>query len=384
MTAQALVAPVAEDIARMSDRAERERRLPDELMGALKSNGLFSLYAPKRVSGLELPLPEALETVEEVARHDGSTGWVVALGVGNDVFTCSLDDDGFGRVFANGPVLLAGSPGLNVRAERIDGGYRITGQWQYASGAPNADWCNVAAPIFENGAPRMGSFGMPEMVLAFMHPGDVEIVDTWHVAGMRATGSHDLRADGVFVPEALTGSFSLAGPVPKQPSILARIPFMTLLGMVQAPPVCLGVARHAIEEFRTLALEKERPPSPRLAEQPEAQQAIGKAEALVRSARAYFYSAANEAWDTAAADQPFSFESRANIRLACLTAAENSVAAVDLLWRMAGSTAIFESSPLERCWRDVHTAAQHVQVQDGRWATAGRILLGLDPAHVMV
>jgi alkylation response protein AidB-like acyl-CoA dehydrogenase len=379
-----LVGPVADDILRVADQVEAERCLPRSLMDRLMAAGLFSIYTPRAFGGLELPLPEALRVVEEVSRLDGSTGWTVALGVANDIFTCTLPDESAARVLRNGSALIAGAPGFAVRAEPVDGGYCLSGQWSFCSGAPNATWLSVAAPIFDGDAPRMGAAG-PELIAAFLPPGDVEIVDTWHVTGMRGTGTQDLRVDGVFVPAEMTGAMAMPeGPRPVRPSTLARIPFMTLIGIAQSPPVCLGIARHAIDEFRELALHKERPLAPKLSEQVQAQEGLARAEALLRSARCYWYEAVERLWTTVTSGDEVTLADRANVRLASLTAAENSLAVVDRLYRLAGSSAIFQSSPLERCFRDVHTAAQHQQVQDGRWETAGRVLFGIEPNSPIV
>lgn len=384
MNPRDLVAPVADDILQMAAQAEAERCLPERLMERLTQAGLFSIYTPSAFGGLELPLPVALRVVEEVSRLDGSTGWTVALGFANDCFTSVLPDESAARVLHNGSALIAGSPGFMVRAEAVTGGYRLTGQWPFCSGAPNATWMSVAAPIFDGETPRMGEHG-PEMVFAFIPPGDVEIVDTWQVSGMRGTGSHDLRAQDVFVPTELTGPFSMpAGPHARRDSKLARIPFITAICIAQSPSVCLGIARRAIDEFRELAAQKERPFALKLNEQVQAHVGVARAEALLRSARSYWYETVEDLWDSVERGQEISLEDRAGVRLAALTAAENSADAVDIVYRLAGSTAIFESSPLARCWRDVHAAAQHMQVQDGRWETAGRVLFGLDPQSPFV
>ncbi len=384
MNAHDLIDPVADDILKLADQAESERRLPTLLMERLTAAGLFSIYTPRQFGGLELPLPEALRVVEEVSRLDGSTGWTVALGVANDLLTCALPEASAARVLKNGSALIAGAPGFNVRAEAVDGGYCLTGQWPFCSGAPNATWMNVAAPIFDGDSPRMGSAG-PELIAAFLPPSDVEIVDTWHVTGLRGTGSHDLRVDRVFVPTEMTGSMAIPeGPRPLRDSTLARIPFFTAVGIAQSPPVCLGIARHAIDAFRTLALAKERPFAPKLSEQVQAQEGLARAEAQLRAARCYWYAGVERLWATVSRGERVSLDERVNLRLASLTAVEHSLEAVDRLHRLAGSTGIFQSSPLERCWRDLHTAAQHQQVQHGRWETAGRVLFGLDPASPLV
>src|SRR5438874_3248073 len=154
--AKDLVAPVAGEIRLVAPQAEAARRLPDELVDCLKDAGLFSIYTPREFGGLELPLPEALRVVEEVARHDGSTGWTVALGVANVLFTSVLPEASAARVLCDGAALIAGAPAFGVRAMRVEGGYRLTGRWPYNSGAPNADWIASPAPIFDGETARMG------------------------------------------------------------------------------------------------------------------------------------------------------------------------------------------------------------------------------------
>jgi alkylation response protein AidB-like acyl-CoA dehydrogenase len=283
-------------------------------------------------------------------------------------------------VLGAGAALITAAPAFGVRAMRVDGGYRLTGRWGYNSGAPNADWIVAAAPIFDGDQPRMGESG-PEMVVAFVPPSDVEIIDTWYVTGLRASGTQDLRVDNVYVSDEMTGLASMPqGVRAVRESALNRFPFFSLVGLVQAPPVCLGLARRAVEEFRQLALTKQSAfGGPRLAEQVQAQVGLARAEALVQSARVYWYEQVEMVWETALHARAFSLEDRVAARIASLMAAEQSLAAVDTLYRLAGSSAIFQSSPLERCFRDVHTAAQHLQVQEGRWETAGRVLMGLEP-----
>lgn len=384
MEARELVAPVAEDILAAAAEAEAERRLPDGLVARLKEHGLFSIYTPREFGGMELPLPKALRTVEEVARLDGSTGWTVALGIANAYFLSSLPDESATRILDGGSALIAAAPGPGVRAVPVDGGYRLTGQWAFNSGAANADWVALAAPIFDGDGPRMGVYG-PEMVFAVLPPGDVAVVDTWHVTGLRATSSHDLRVNDVFVPHQMTGGFSMAtGPQAVRDSVYTRYPLFTLLGLAQSAPVSLGVARHAIDEFRQLALAKERPFGGRLSDQVQAHVGLARAEALLRAARAYWYESVECAWDRVAHGCDLSMEDRASMRMASLAAVENAVEATDIAYRLAGSSAIFQSTALERCWRDVHTAAQHMLVQDGRWETVGRVLFGLDPASPLI
>jgi alkylation response protein AidB-like acyl-CoA dehydrogenase len=335
---------------------------------------------------MALPLQDALRVVEEVARCDGSTGWVVSLGFANDLFTSVIDQNAAADMFEeDGFALFAGSPGFTMRAVQVEGGYRVTGRWSFASGAPNATWVNAAVPVFDGDRPLMSPFGMPEMVMVFMKPEEASIVPgSWDVIGLRASGSFDLCAEDVFVPRARSGPFSPMGLMTQRESALARVPMFTISAVMQSPPVCLGVAAHAVEAFRELAASKERPPAPKMIEQVPVQVAVAKAEAKLRSARSYFHEAVAELWAVASSERPITLGLQANVRLAVMTAVENSVEVVDSLYRLSGSSSIFQSSPIERCFRDVHTAAQHLASQDARWETVGRVLLGLSPESVII
>ena len=378
-TVEDLVRPVADDIRRMAPQAEAERRLPKDLVDKLARAGLLSIYTPREFGGLDLPLPDALRVIEEVSRHDGSTGWTVTVNIANAVFTSVLSQSAAAQILGDGSPLISSAPAFRGRAVAVEGGYRITARWPFNSGAPNATSVGVAVPVFDDNTPRVGESG-PEMIFAFLPPSVAQVIDTWHVTGLRATGTQDLNLEDVFVPVEMTGGFSLpAGPRPIRECVLCNVPFFTLLGVSQAPPVCLGIARRAIEEFKQLALTKESDLGPRLIERVQAQDGIARAEALVQSARTYFFEQVQMTWDAANQARSMSVEERAAVRLACLTAAENSVAAVDILYRLGGSSTIFQTSPIERCWRDVHTAAQHMQVQATCWQSAGRVLLGLEP-----
>jgi alkylation response protein AidB-like acyl-CoA dehydrogenase len=382
-TAEELVAPVANQIRRTAAEAEAMRRMPDHLMTELKDAGLFSIYTPVEFGGLDLPVPAALRVVEEVARHDGSTAWVVALGLANGVFTSMVSESSAARLLGNGAALIPAAPAFGVRATPMDGGYRLTGRWSYNSGAPNADWIAAPVTIFEGDQPRIGPAGA-ETIFAFIPPSAVEIIDTWYVTGLRASGTQDLCVDNVFVAEDMVGHATMGpGGVNLhmlRETVIGRIPFMSIAGFAQVPPVVLGIARRALEEFKQLAQTKQSAfGGPRLAEQVQAQSGLARAEALVRAARTYWYTELETLWDAAVQDRPISAELRTAQRIANLLVTEHCVSAVDLLYRLAGSSAIFQSSPLERCFRDVHTAAQHFQVLENRWETTGRVLLGLEP-----
>lgn len=379
--AETIVAPVREVTRRYADQMEHDRKMPKELFDALADAGLFRIHTPPDIGDGGLSAPEALRVVEQVARIDGSAGWTVALSFGAGLFTGGLSAELAHKVVESPRSLMAGRGGQPGRAIAVEGGYQVSGQWSYVSGCVNADWICCDAVIFDGEQPRMQPHGMPDDILFFAPKESGEIVDTWHVSGLKGSGSYDYRLANVFVPEEMTmpgllsakSSWKRVGPY-------QRLPFMAAIAISQAPPVCLGIARHAIDAFIALSATKIHTASMKpLQERPAAQAAVGRAEALVRSARLFFFDTIESTWDTVAAEKELTPEEHAVLRLACVNAAENSVAAVDSLWRMAGSASIFESCELDRCWRDVHAAAQHVQVQESNWETAGRVLMGMEP-----
>ncbi|MCK9519583.1 MAG: acyl-CoA dehydrogenase family protein [Dehalococcoidia bacterium] len=379
--AKELVAPVAGITRQYADQMEHERRMPEELFSALANAGLFRIYVPPELGEGGLPVPEALRVVEALAEVDGSAGWTVAVGFTTGLLTGGLDETVARRVVESPRVLIAGRGGQPGRAVRVDGGYRISGQWNFVSGMVNANWLSCDAIIFDGDQPRMQENGMPEDILFFTPRETGELVDTWHVCGLKGSGSYDMRLTDVFVPDELTmpGLLSLK-PRWKRTGPRQRIPLLATIAMSQAPPVCLGIARHAIDAFVGLAETKTHTASLRpLKERPAAEMAVGRAEALVQSARLFFHNTVQHTWDTVSAGKDLSPREHTMLRLACVNAAESSASAVDGLWRMAGATAIFESCELDRCWRDVHAAAQHVQVQEANWESAGRVLMGMDP-----
>jgi alkylation response protein AidB-like acyl-CoA dehydrogenase len=287
------------------------------------------------------------------------------------------------NVIGNGAALIPAAPAFGVRAVCVEGGYRLTGRWAYNSGAPNADWIAIPAGIFDGDQPHTGEDG-PEMVFAFVHPSQVEIIDTWYVTGLRASGTQDLYIDDVFVPDEMAGLASW-GPLGQACVSGARLRSAGFRScrwpawrrFRRSASVSLGAPSRSSDSLRLPSRARLagrvwrsrcrlRPGWPRLK------------DCFVQRVRAG--TEVQMLWDIAVNACPITLEHRAAVRIASLTATMNCVAVVDLLYRLAGSSAIFQSSPLDRCFRDVHTAAQHLQVQGGRRETTGRVLFGLDPA----
>jgi indole-3-acetate monooxygenase len=356
---------------------ERERSLPSPLVKRMAETGFFSLWFARALGGSELNTVDYFRVIEELSRADGAVGWCAMVAAGYSRLSGYLGDAAARQIFGDGSTIVAGTINPTGRAVAVPGGFRVTGQWSYGSFIQHSAWTVGSSIIVDDGAPRRGADGAPDMRLMLFPTSAVEIIDTWRVGGLRGTGSHDFRVADLFVAEERAIAAFTAKPV--RPGTLYAAPFITVFAMAIAS-VPLGIARAAIEAFVELA-EGKTPigASSRLRDKASAQADLGKAEALVSSARAFLVESLSGIWDSVAAGNPPSLPQRATARLAAAQAASASAQAVDLLYNAAGGTAIYEHNLLERCFRDVHATTQHVGISSANFELSGRVLLGLDP-----
>jgi alkylation response protein AidB-like acyl-CoA dehydrogenase len=355
------------------DEGERERRMSDAVLSAMQEEGLFKLWLPKEYGGRELDLPTYLATVEALASIDSAAGWTLANTGTAAVQAALLPESAAREIFANG-ALGAGSITPRGRAIPVEGGYRVTGRWNFGSGCHSASWLAGNCLIFDGEAPRMSEMGMPAFTLMFFPAGDVQIIDNWYTTGMRATGSADFAVEDVFVPEERT--FRPFETRPFVPGALYRMHIETQFFTCEAC-VALGIARGAIDAFVELAMSKTPTMSQTpLAARPTIHAAVAQAEAKYQSARAYLHEVAREIWATVEAgeDVPDAIEARR--RLACLTVAESSEYVVDSLYRLGGAASIQADSRLDRALRDVHTVNQHLAISPVWWEKTGQAYFG--------
>jgi alkylation response protein AidB-like acyl-CoA dehydrogenase len=307
--------------------------------------------------------------------------------MGNNVLGSMLAEAGAREVFVDGREVLAGAVMPNGRLLPLpDGSFRLNGRWPFASGIDHCPWvCGGALLVDEAGQVLTTADGRPEMRFAFVPTGDVEVLDTWDVAGLEGTGSHDFAAHDVVVPPQRV--LSLYSCRPWWPGAVWRIlesahgagsPFTLLFPIMGAVP--LGLARRAIDELVALATDKTPYRSSRtLRERDVAQAAVARAEALTQSARCYLLHVAEQIWDAAEHLDHVSIELRAQARLATAHAGQACVEAVRLCYQTAGGSAPYRRHPMQRLFRDAHVATQHWVLAHGGYETAGRVLFGLAP-----
>jgi len=368
---------LAAGIQARGDEIEQARQIPADIIESLRAAGLFRLCIPKAHGGSEVPPIETLRVIEEIARADGSTAWVLMVGSTTALLSGYFTDEWAKRIYADDPnVISAGVTAPSGRARRVDGGIEVTGQWQWGSGCHHANWLVAGSLLVDDaGEWVLDDDGNPQHLLPMLSGDQVEILDTWYVHGMAGSGSTDFKADGAFVPEGRWLHFGVAQPRLKG---LYQFPLLGFLGLGVCS-ISLGLARRAIDEFVAMANTKVPVASSRtLAHRGYVQSSVAEAEAAVRSARALLAEAVESAWTTAAAGDPLTIDHRLQLRLATTNASRQSAKAVDLMYNAAGGTSVYDRYPLARIFRDMHVATQHIMVAPPTYELVGRVLLGLD------
>ena len=360
------VAGLAPVIAARSDEIEGGRRVPTDLVAALTAAGCFRMLVPRSHGGAELDFPSEMRVIEELARADGSVGWTVMIGSLAPVLFGKLPRATFDALYAEGAdVILAGTFNPTGIATPTDGGFRVTGQWSFASGCQHCHWF-VAHCIVDDGR-------QPPIRMMVLPPNDVEIKDTWSVSGLCGTGSHDFVVNDAFV--AAERSFVLWDE-PCLDVPLLRIPELSLSSL-RIGAVAVGIAHGALAEVTALATGKVPLFSGgTLASNPLFQHQLADADARLRAARTLLYADAQTAWATAVAGAPFTPDHRARIRATATWVTRTAASVVDMAYTAAGGTSIYSSSPLQRCLRDIHALTQHFGVKLDTFTTAGAVLAG--------
>jgi alkylation response protein AidB-like acyl-CoA dehydrogenase len=336
---------------------------------------------PQALGGLELALVPSLEVLENLSQGDPAVAWCVAIGITSSLSLTSLPESSAREIFATPETLICGVFAPRGVAEQEAGGFRVNGQWQWGSGTENADWILGGCRVMQGGEPVLDARGAPRAHMMLAPAAEVESLDTWHVSGLCGTGSTDFAMRDVFVPERHAVGFLMPKPLERP---LYTFPQFGLLALGIAA-VGLGLTRRAIDELVEVAGGKRPEGSQRtLASRPATQSDVAEAEGLLRSARAYYYEAIERAWEYACAEGRIEVEHRRDVRLATTHAIRSCVRAVDLVYHVGGGTSVYLKSPLQRAFRDIHVASQHMMVGQGTLELTGRLFLGLDTNVAML
>jgi alkylation response protein AidB-like acyl-CoA dehydrogenase len=371
------LAPV---IAAEADQSERDRRLTRPLMDALHEAGLFRMLLPRSLDGGELDPATFTEVMEAVSRVDASTAWCLGQAAGCCMVAAYLEPAVAGDIFGRDQrSILAWGPGPSARAVAAQGGYRITGTWSFASGGRHATWLGGYCPIWEpDGTPRRAAGGAQEGRTMLFPARRATLIDVWNVIGLRGTGSDSYAVADLFVPHEYTVARDTETER-RHPGLLYCFPSGSLYASGFSA-VALGLARAALDAFMELARDK----TPRGArhtvrESATVQSQVAHAEAQLSSARLYLMTSLREIWDAVGHARRLTLDQRARIRLAATYGIHQAKEVVDTIYHAAGSSAIFQSGPFERRFRDIHAVTQQLQGRRAHFETVGRIMFGLEP-----
>ncbi len=372
-------------IRKYHDELEREQRLPKALVEQCHAAGFYSLVRPRALGGLQVDPLTYLRVIELLAEGAGSVGWNICNNNIAQLVTLGLPDAGIQEIFGNArDVAIAGTAVQGGgRAVPVDGGYRVTGRWPFGTGCQESGWMLGSFQIFDGDELRRSPDGTSVYWRGLFARSEAQIVEgSWDVAGLRATGSFDWTVDDVFLPERRT-MVHAGVPLDNQwshwPGISYALPAQAWVGPHHSA-VITGIARAGIDALIDLAAEKTpRGRTGRLCDNPQVQDAIGRADTLLNAGRAYRTATVTELWTTVAAGEDTTLEQRARCRLAAAHAADNARQAMDLMYRHGGSTSYRRESRVSECWRDLQVVGQAVTLMPEWYPMGGRVFMNMDP-----
>jgi indole-3-acetate monooxygenase len=361
-----------------AEEGERARRLSPEVFGALKEARLFRLLLPRSLGGLEVDPLTCASVIEEVARYDSAAGWALQAGNSGGWWSARLATEGAEEIYGDDPdALMSAAFHPPQQAVGVPGGYRVSGRGPLASNVHDSKWLFLTSLVMDG--------PQPQLIAVVLRTKEVQILDTWHSLGMRATDSNDVVIDDVFVPGSrafpLVPDFT---PGDHHRGPLYRFPAAATTPLVLAP-VALAVAREAIEAFRELAQRKTAFGfNKALRDRAVVQATLARAEAMLRGARLLFYDTFGSAWARVEAGETVSLEQKADLLLAGAHAATTASTVTDMMHRLAGTTGIYARSPLERHLRDAQTLRHHGFMSENRFEAVGQVYCGVEPEFAMV
>jgi indole-3-acetate monooxygenase len=357
-----------------ADETDAARELPRPVFEALADAGLFHLAVPRSIGGGEIDLPSYVEVIEELGKADASTAWAVNQGAIYATYSARMPRDIARAIWIDTPrSVVANTPAPTAKAVVVPGGYRVTGRQGFSTGCRHASWIAAHGQIFDNGQVRLEG-DQPEMRYFFVPVAEAELLDTWHVRGMRGTGTHHFAVHDVFVPAERTVLSATAPAL--EPGPLYKIP-RTLCFASGDAAVALGMARTCLDTFAELAGSK----TPRamqalLRDQSMVQVNVGHAEAALRSGRAFLMESVRDIWSEAQAGA-VTLERRAVLRLATTHGIRLAAQVIDSVYSAAGATAAYEGNLIQRHFQDIHVITQHLQGRMAHYELVGRHWLGL-------
>lgn len=373
----AAIAALEPQIREAAPAIEAERRLPPALAQELMRAGIFRMGVPRAYGGPELDPMSQVRIVEELARIEGSVGWLSMISSAGSFISAFVEPAAAQRIFGVFDSVIAGQVRPPQGADQVEGGYRVSGTFHFGSGCRHASAIVCGCTIYENGEPRrIGRH--PEFRALLVPATKATIVDVWDTTGMRGTGSNDMVIENVFVP------FSDSADMTSRPVTPAPLYAFPPLFLVSHAGVPLGIARSALDFVEEVSLRKRvMPGNNLLRDDVQFQETIAWAEAHLGAARAYVYATLEDLWQTLTEGGRLSPRQRAQYRMMITYSHQTAKQVISTLYDTASTSSIFRSGRLDRDMRDILTACQHRVVHLRMYRPAGRLLMGLDPDEPM-
>ena len=367
-----------------ADEIEQARRLPKPIVDGLRNAGVFGMSMPRAWGGPELDPLTQFRVLETLAMADGSVGWCAMINCDGGYITAFLDDQVGRSMYPDLQLGTAAAASPTGQATLVPGGYRVSGRFPFASGCQHCEWVWVGCLVQANGSPIVNREGVPETRQCLLRLSECEIFDTWYTTGLRGTGSNDLLVKDVFVPAERTFSFQ-DQQIIKRGGALYAFPFMFAS---KSGPVALGIARNALDALIETAITKtarrytvgeQLEPAKMMRDDVFIQQAVGRADTMLTSARGYLFEVMDDFWSTLVSGQAPSPTQVARFTTTHAFVVGVCVEVVQLLYKTVGGTAVYQKGPFDRCLRDVLTMNQHVIGTPRTYEMSGRLLLGMEP-----
>ncbi len=365
-------------IAEAADQIEREQQIPAPLLARIVAARLPRMLLPRSAGGDEIEPWIYLRAIEEISRHDASVGWNLFVANSAALIAPFIPLSAAKAIYDDPRGWIAWGPPNEHAATAVPGGYRISGEWHFASGSRQATWMGAHGRVIEpDGSLRLNRFGRPTTKTLLFPKHKATPIHDWDTLGMRGTASEGYRLDDLFVPEEFTGTREDPG-LRRDPGPLYAFTMQGLYS-VGVAAVALGIARAMLDDFITLARAKTPRGLARLADMPVVQSDVAHREAAIGSGRAYLTEILRDVWGHADDIAPIDTAARIRVRLGCAQAIKSAIETADYVYKAAGVSAIFKGTPFERRFRDMHTLSQQIQSRDAHFEMVGKIMFNGDP-----
>ncbi|WP_247506755.1 acyl-CoA dehydrogenase family protein [Bradyrhizobium sp. 1] len=364
---------LAPEIKARAAEIEAARRVPPDIVERLRSIGIFRMFVPRSHGGLELDFPAGMEVIKALARLDGSIGWITVVAGASSLFVAASRPEMYQRIYQDGPdTAICGSSQPGGTAERVTDGYRVKGRWPFASGCTHADWIGGFCIVTENGKPVTGAQGKPLVRVVALPARDWEIEDTWYAAGLKGTGSHHVTLRERLVPDA---DFFDLGTAPHQPGPLYQA-LPQWLPLVHGA-FAVGVAEGCVDDLLALANtgKQQLYAALPMRESETFQYDLGRISANLAAAQAFQEVQAASHWRHAVSGTLNDEDLVTEGARSAVWLATTCVGIADACFALAGSSAVHDSSPLQRRLRDLHVGAQHAHAQQRLYVDVGKLAL---------